>query len=331
MEHPLLPMLMAKHSPYDKCFLCGKTLDKKHIMRDKEHVFPRWLQSKYNLWNKKYPLGNGTEIPFRQLTIQCCYKCNNMHLCRIEDTIKQATDVGYDAFTKLDELVIYQWLAKIFYGMLFKKLTLLQDRKQPKKGFIASPELLKIFANIHDFLQSVRVPVKFDNFKPWSLFIVETAIKGDDSFGYTTAWDNGKALTIGMRMGTVGLIACLEDYSYNKSHLSSHVEELKGIKLQPIQFDELFTLITYKSHLDNRPSYLVMYIPNGEGFDVSLALDSDQELADKQYREWNTQEYAQLLYIYWQKYGLSFEDIYLAPDNVVSKLYNPDGTINCMS
>jgi len=34
-----------------------------------EHVFAKWLQQDFNLWNQRMFLRNGTSIRYRQLTI----------------------------------------------------------------------------------------------------------------------------------------------------------------------------------------------------------------------------------------------------------------------
>ncbi len=66
----------------DCCFLCGALMDGS---KSAEHVFPKWLQNRYDLWNQKIELLNGSLMPYRQLTIPCCEKCNNEHLSSLEN------------------------------------------------------------------------------------------------------------------------------------------------------------------------------------------------------------------------------------------------------
>jgi len=74
------------------CFLCGVVLDPE---RDTdEHVIPRWIQERYELWTERLTLLNHTTlnhttIPYRQLTIPCCVTCNNHHLGKIEMQVQQ--------------------------------------------------------------------------------------------------------------------------------------------------------------------------------------------------------------------------------------------------
>ena len=97
---------------YEFCFLCGDDLKDS---KSKEHVFPQWLLNKYDLWDGQFELLNRTSITYNKLTIPCCLECNNDYLSQMEQKIRNAVNGGYDIFQELDELVIYQWLSKIFY------------------------------------------------------------------------------------------------------------------------------------------------------------------------------------------------------------------------
>src|SRR5713226_5139659 len=87
------------------CFLCGRRLSPKN--RSDEHVFPKWLQSRFSLWNQTLTLLNGTHIPYRSLTIPCCIECNTLHLSLIEDGISTATLRGHRAVAALDPLTLF--------------------------------------------------------------------------------------------------------------------------------------------------------------------------------------------------------------------------------
>jgi hypothetical protein len=181
---------------YDRCFLCGHQLGKK---RTTEHVFPKWLQQTFNLINQEIHLLNKTTIPYRKLTIPCCHSCNTIYLSTVENVIKQYYEKGFSEFVKLDKLLIFQWITKIFYGLLFKELSLCMELSDPTQGFITEPEILQGFRTLHTFLQSVRMPFEFVEFHPWSIFMVETHTYGDGrDFDYH---DEFFTLTFSIRMG----------------------------------------------------------------------------------------------------------------------------------
>jgi hypothetical protein len=64
-----------------RCFYCGKLL---RGSRTREHVFPLWLQKRFALADQHLTLLNGTQIPYRHLTVPCCPTCNNVHLSKLE-------------------------------------------------------------------------------------------------------------------------------------------------------------------------------------------------------------------------------------------------------
>ena len=52
------------------CFLCRCELTRQN--RTDEHVIPKWVQRRFDLWNETLEMLNGTTIPYRQLIIPCC-------------------------------------------------------------------------------------------------------------------------------------------------------------------------------------------------------------------------------------------------------------------
>ncbi|MFW9880988.1 MAG: hypothetical protein ACFFG0_48620 [Candidatus Thorarchaeota archaeon] len=46
---------------YDRCFLCGRRLGDAD---SREHIFPRWLLRRFNLWDSELVLLNRTKIKY---------------------------------------------------------------------------------------------------------------------------------------------------------------------------------------------------------------------------------------------------------------------------
>jgi hypothetical protein len=311
---------------YDRCFLCGHELGRK---KTTEHVFPKWLQQTFNLANQEIYLLNRTTIPYRKLTIPCCQSCNTKYLAKVEDTVKQYYQKGFSEFKKINKLLVFQWIAKIFYGLLFKEMSLHIERSDPTQGFITDPELLNELRALHAFLQSVRKPFEFSVSHPWSIFIVETHTYGDErDFDYH---DEIFTLVFSIRMGEIGIIACLEDNGAQEELFSDYFEKFNGIKLHPIQFDELVAKVVYKRRLMNRvPKYVIIVPPNEEDKVVVAALPLQGLSASPIFDEWKQRDYAAYLAFHWSKYGLRFEDIFKEPDMVLSHLVDEDGTVRIL-
>lgn len=199
----------------DTCFLCGKLFDEDNELdkRTDEHVFPDWLLRKYNLRKQHLTLVNETSIRFNQLKIYCCKSCNNNFLNpNLETPVSNTVSKGYEEFVKLDQQLIWQWTAKIMYGMLYRELSLQYDIRDRSKGFITTPELLKMIDYLHEFLQSIRVPFNFVDFKPWSIFVYEIYKAKDDEFCYQSITNPNGTVVLSLQMGNIGLISCHNDF-----------------------------------------------------------------------------------------------------------------------
>src|SRR4051812_24886915 len=92
------------------CFLCGVTLTPEQSSY--EHVIPKWIQERYELWDQTLMLLNRTQIPYRQLTIPCCMTCNSEHLGKIEAQVQNACDHGAQAVRELPTLTLFLWMGK---------------------------------------------------------------------------------------------------------------------------------------------------------------------------------------------------------------------------
>lgn len=308
---------------YDRCFLCGeKILNNDSV----EHIFPKWLQHKFNLWNQSIALLNQTTIKYKNLVIPCCLRCNNNYLSNIEKVIKDSFEQGFEAFSNLDELIIFQWISKISYGLLFKELSLLADRRDKSKGFITTPSIIERYRDLHAFLQSVRSPIKFEEFVPWSIFLFETMEFGDSrDFDY---FDGFETMTFAMRMGKIGVIACLEDSGSQKEATKEYISKFKGVKLHPIQFDEMVSRVVYSASLLNRTPKYISLLPNNEGMCTYIISHPLQGLSSKPiYNEWAQKDYARHLAFFWSKYGINFDNIFIEPDKVLTMIDNQDGSI----
>jgi hypothetical protein len=136
------------------CFLCGTDLHENN--RSQEHVIPKWIQRRFNLWNQKIILLNGSSIDYRYLTIPCCKNCNNKYLKRLEDKLINAIDSGFDSLKKLDRNIIFYWLGKIYFGLMYKELFLHLNQKNHEEGTIINSDYIKRFEAHYLFLQGIR-------------------------------------------------------------------------------------------------------------------------------------------------------------------------------
>ncbi|MHC0036902.1 hypothetical protein [Pseudoneobacillus sp. C159] len=301
------------------CFLCGVELTES----TDEHIFPKWLQHKFNLWNKAITLLNGTLIPYRKLKIPCCNTCNNEHLSQLEIDISKAVDGGYDSFIQLDQDKIFYWASKILYGLFFKELSLAVDKRNPAGGTIMSPEAMKKFQTLHMLLQGIRFPTEYISVKPYSIFIFKMYQYEEDdwqesNFNY---FDSLIQTVYGMKIGDIGFILCIEDSGVQAEFGKDYFDKFMDKTLHPIQLKELYAKINYKVCLAKYfPRYMI--IQNDHERIVQVIQPSGY-LFDA----WSQEFYAHALAHIWSTYPLlGLGDIYVPPNQVLSYLTNEDGS-----
>lgn len=297
------------------CFLCGCRLNRKN--RTDEHVIPKWAQRKYHLADQELHLLNQTTIPYRQLTIPCCFTCNNKHLQPLERRMSEAVSGGARAVKSLTHHEIFLWMGKIFYGLLYRELFLPFDRTDIKKTTIANKTLLRRFNMHHLFLQSIRVPMNFVNFSPSSILIVNLQEPAEAKLRWDFR-DHLTTMSIACRMGSVGIIAVLQDGGAQIPMFP--LLKIGNRKLHPTQFTEVVAKVFYRAILFNRtPKYLISDSEQKSVIQSPLMGFSRKPLFDR----WNQRDYAGILS---QMTRQPLSSLFQEPDLVMTWLRNPDGS-----
>lgn len=239
-----------------KCFLCGVSVE--IGSRSKEHVFAQWLIDRYHLRREQLTLLNGTYIRYEQLTVTACIPCNSGPLSRLEMEIGEAFRLGPAAVRDLDPERLFLWLAKFYYGILFRELTLPVDRRDPSADPIVSDELIRQFGVHHLLLRRLLNQVNWTDF-PASIFIYECLEDSDPkkNFDYFDALDQPY---VSVRIGSTYVAAFLQDFGAVKQYgvSSWEIPELAaGIRLHPLQVIELDCLF-YTVLKNHRPATMMV-------------------------------------------------------------------------
>lgn len=236
-----------------KCFLCAG----EPSTGVGEHVIPKWLQRKYDISNQQLILLNGTRFPYRSLTIPACTNCNNVVLKNTEDFVSKLCQNDLATWTQQHSFEVGRWMAKIFFGFLFKEASLAFDRSQPSLGSIVPADYFDELFFVHLLVQSWRKSLRFNCLHaahPFTLFVYE--IEPDDRYGNFDVSTNLTGKSICIRFGNLGF-AFVAD-----GGLQHHVGEfgpfsLAFEKLHPIQFSEIAARVHYKAALrDATHSYV---------------------------------------------------------------------------
>lgn len=276
---------------FERCFLCG--CDFEGAKRTDEHVFPKWLQHRFGLFNQTLNLLNHSTIPYRALRIPCCSECNGVHLAQMEERFIALLERGFTELSVEDEKVVFQWTAKILYGTLYKELSLLHDRREPHLGTIMHPDTIERYRTLHMLLQSIRIPTEFREPRPWSIFVFK--YEGTD-FDYI---NDIQSQCFSVKLGTVGVSVVFEDCGAVGINLR-WMHGLKMFSLNEIQYLEASAIIFYgKRLMTNSISYMTAYSLTEKVMTIA-------PMNRARGREWEHEEYASLLNAIFLRNG--FED-----------------------
>jgi len=230
----------------DYCFLCGKHIPPGSAERTQEHVFPKWLLHEMDLWNSSVTQINGRPLRYRQLTVPCCATCNSVDLSGVETRVRTAVAEGLNAFAALDPLDLFLWLGKIYYGLVYRESLQPLDLRSPDgprlvpHEHLASIEfhhfLLQAAAGLVTWAPSSRNPATFHIFE-----CLDSAIP-QQRFDYL---DELFVPVLGMRLGTIGVVAVLQDWGRSDGVQQPHLDMARTFALHPTQFREVFVRLAF--------------------------------------------------------------------------------------
>lgn len=276
----------------DRCFLCGEKYPSDQLT--KEHVVPKWLQRNLGLFNQQLRLLNGTLIRYRALTVPACAVCNGIALSRVEDRLARAMPGGADAVRALGHELLYVWVAKLFFGMLYAEGLLPINRAAPREGPIAPQEVLDGFDHLHLLMQAARTNIIFHgdetNFHS-SILVFSTQQHPDPAhrFMYRDDLNYG---CIAVRLNTVSLI-CVTDGGAQERLAEEVMPAVLRHNLHPLQFEEVCAKVFMKARTMTRsPKYLHAFTPSlTQVIQMPLAGLSERPM----FGDWDQDEYGRML------------------------------------
>ena len=266
------------------CFLCGTTLTKKILT--KEHVFPKWLQRKFELRNLTLTLPNRTTIPYRKMTVPCCKNCNGIYLSKLENLIKSQVDLGYKSFIKkVSELEIYQWCLLIFYKILVYETFLKANLRDTGGKRMITEKQFKLLELNHLMLRSIDKEIIFENFFPGSVFVCELETYEDFPRFYYSDDTIFQCFTI--RMDDIGIVVVLNDAKAQmKMGGEKDYKPYLNQKISPKDLKRLYTVCHYRQFLFNDPYFYHLKDKTETSVKISLHL-KEGVLANKIYKPFN--------------------------------------------
>jgi hypothetical protein len=305
-----LGQLSLDDSSFDnRCIMCREELTKD--TKTDEHIFPKWLLKRYNLWNVKMRLPNQSQTPYRQFTVPCCKECNGGIMSEWENMVKDASEKGFDEFIKLPEEVVVWWLMKIYYAKLVKEQSFRENVKDPNSSVMISDDQLFLYRNIYTYMYELLKGTKFGKHKPYELYIFRTY--SDKEFDYL---DDIYRHVVYMRLNDILIICALDSFDFFSIQYKKELEELNKMPcVDPIQALELFAkILYYKTHYKFESVHELIVSENG------VRLDSELKNIE-QIRSFNTLELHQLLCNIFNMRGFYVENQPFVEGKMISTIF----------
>ncbi|EOV7451013.1 hypothetical protein ACORBP_004380 [Vibrio vulnificus] len=244
----------------EHCFMCGASPTNTSF--NDEHIIPKWVLRKLDLYKDKITLPNKAQIPYERYVVPCCTSCNSFLGETVEAEIKCAFDNGHDSLNKY----IYQngtqklflWLALIFFKTHLKD-SFLRKHLDMRKGeeTIASDYDWSFMHHIHCLIRTLKTGVEFDERCFGSMIVLPATVSSNYSqFDFCDTYASN---TVMLRIGDVAIVSVLDDSCASAYFLAPILEKITG-SCSPLQLREILAHVTLiNDKLKYRPRFFTKF------------------------------------------------------------------------
>jgi len=246
----------------DCCFICGAKPE--DVPFNDEHVVPKWILRKYNLFERSINLPNGTTLRYDRYTVPCCEACNTMMGRVIEEPMRDIIEGGYDAVDTHQKqhgiLNFYIWMGLIFLKTHLKD-RMLRAHLDIRKGVNPiADELQYDWAGLHYLHTLVRCFATDADIHTSALgSFVAIRVQPDPSGTDFDFGDLYAAQSIMLRLGDVALLAAFNDGGGAAQFLKQKLERItgpvSGYQLRELSADLAFLNLHLKEHSELASSF----------------------------------------------------------------------------
>lgn len=291
------------------CYLSGKTATLQTT------VFPDWVLKQFKLEDKPFKMLDEHVATYQDITIPVSEDALTA-INTLDAEIEKTFNTGFEAVKALDEIKLFQWIAKQVYGIIHWEVRAgMRQQKAVGEEFSFSESIAHKFSNLHIMLQSLMQPVEFEGVAPWSIKVFSVA-NDEDEFIYR---DEINTLVFSIRMKDFGIIASLQDNGESLSFHRDILDKVEGKELHPIQFEELCARFFYSAYLFNRlPEYTILETDEAVFIDAMPLRISSRPVYDI----WQVKTYGQVLENFWKPWGFLLLEIIKNPEEPMSFLEN---------
>lgn len=300
---------------YKNCFLSGDTYSSEIV---RTQVLPGWLLEQAGCTGlEQIKLLDESVRTYSSLQVPVSETVIGQFIDPLEAGIAAAFAAGYAGVSALDEKVLFNWIGKFLYSLIYIEMHAAVGLNQlSSDGLNMSQGLMHKFGNLQTMIQGIHRDVVFENFCPWSIVVVPLDVQ-DVPFSFR---DEINTLTFSLKMKDFGIIACLQDNGTNKRYHEEILSQIGSTTVTEQQFEELCARFFYSAYLFNRlPEYTVMPLEDAVYIDaMPLRGTTSKPLFDI----WQHKTYAQVLENFWKPWGNLLMEIRKDP-NAPTSYFNP--------
>ena len=308
------PFRKFDFSPHT-CFLTGQDVHS----NEEIHVFPEWILDRYSLRGKTFKMLEGSSLQYQDMKMPCHSDVIVNAIDPLEKEIETAFSAGYEAVLDVPEERLFQWMAKLFYGVLYQDISIEVNKSTAKgKEFELNGLLNERLKKLHLLLQSLVVPMDFNGPKLWSIRVFKINYS-KDVFNYRDELTN---LNFSLGMNGFGIVACLQDNGAVGIHQQEMTDLFAKKTLHPIQFEELCARFIYANYLLNHFAEYTI-----ESTEEKISVESAPLVGSSNkylFDPWDDDMFAQVLSIYWKPWGITKDRIVTFGQSPISYLENND-------
>lgn len=317
-------MITPLYNPFENfdfspqtCFLTGQKL---HSFKEEQiSVFPEWLLDRYSLRDKTFKMLEGSSLRYKDMKMPCSKTVIDSAINPLGDEIEKAFSIGYDAVKEVSEERLFQWMAKLMYGILYHDISI--EKRKPVvdgKEFVLPLFLQERFGKLHSVLQSLVRPMDLNGSKLWSIEVFKINIS-KDVFNYNDETTN---LNFSLGMNDFGIVACLQDNGAVANDQKKLIDIFSNKVLHPVQFQEFSARFIYANYLLTSYAEYTMQLTEDKIIIESAPLVGTVNKPLFSY--WDDDMFAQVLAIYWKPWGIQKDDIIMFGNSPISYLENND-------
>lgn len=271
-------------------------------------VFTPELIYRFHLTHTALILSNGAKLNYADLRLPC-EENTKAAISKLTLDVEDILLRHPEDLATFETLKLHQYLSLLLYAVMY------QDIAQSKLGtqLFQSSEIASRVKLLHTTLRSLIQRVEYQGAAPGSIFTFR-------SFDYpeNTGFDFKTGLntfTVQLRAGETVLMASLLDFGILGKFYASYFSKMGAHTLHPVQGDELFARLSYKTYLIKQKFELNIEAPEDVENAVTTigfrAPDTDVEnVEDVVFAQWEDEVYAQVMAQYLARWGLQESDLF---------------------